>query len=95
MALVYDPNVLQQLAERLESQARSVIALNVLGGFVVGLGLAGTLMYAKPDFQIPAALLVVLCLIVGLSRGRAKAFMFRVEAQKTLCQMKIEENTRK
>lgn len=90
----YSADVLKDLAGQLYQQARSIeISHTVLGGL---LGLGGS-AFMSTNLQSDSVLLYVLGVLggsgLGLAVARPKAFMLRVQAQTTLCQVKIEENT--
>ncbi len=97
----YDSRVLQQFAEMLYTKAQNiVITYAVLGlvlGGIVGLVLKFTVSLGRDLSAIRTALTwapPLLGLAAGISTGRMKAFMLRLEAQRTLCQLQIETNTR-
>jgi|GEM_PF-898358 len=102
MATRYDPNVLQKYADQLYSQARWVVASLTALGFFVGFAasciLAWALLSRSPGAPPPGAWILLLPLVglaLGLAYGRGKAFQLRLEAQRTLCQLQIEQNTRR
>jgi hypothetical protein len=99
--LNYDPNVLGQYAERKYAQANRIVAVSALvaailgggGGFVVGLvEVNGSLASDLP--MILGGVGLVLALPIGLIVGAERAFMYKFEAQRVLCEMRIEINTR-
>src|SRR4030067_1140785 len=87
---VYDPQIIQRFADNLYRQARSIVitltVLGVLGGGAAGLGLGDA---------VGGAVGAVLAGLVGFLIGRSIAFGLRLRAQTALCQLKIEENTRR
>jgi hypothetical protein len=100
MAIQYDPNVLQKYADQLYSHARWVVVLWALWGFLLGFAASGILAWvlvSRSPGAPPGAWILLLWLVglaLGLAYGRGKAFQFRLEAQRTLCQVQIERNTR-
>jgi len=101
MAIQYDPNVLQKHADQLYARARWVVlwltALGFFVGFAASCILAWALLSRSPGAPPPGAWILLLPLVglaLGLAYGRGKAFQLRLEAQRTLCQLKIEQNTR-
>ena len=99
----YDPKILQKSADDLYSRAESIVATYIGGGLVLGIalggGLAGVLAKVRSDMD-PSALAIMAILTgvlgsaVGWAQGSAKAFWLKLEAQRTLCQLQIEKNTR-
>lgn len=90
----YDPDVIQTFADALYRLAdRIVIGSTLLGGVIGGL-----LGYAIGSNAGGGALVALLGAGVGgylgYSRGMARTFQLRLEAQLALCQVEIEFNTR-
>lgn len=98
----YDAAVIQESAQRLYSQAASIIFTSTFWGVVIGallgLGLGGTAA-AQAHGAIGMAALIgavigaVIGGLVGYSRGKERAFKIKLEAQVALCQVRIEKNT--
>jgi hypothetical protein len=91
MATKYDPNVLQEYADRFYTRARKVVvratALGFGGGLAASLVLATVVAWRSPRAQVGAGWLLFLTLAglaLGWAYGREKAFWFRLEAQRTL-----------
>lgn len=88
----YAPEVIQEFAERLYSQARWLAArwtgVGALIGWVSG--------YAASKSGVGnwAYLLMPLVALVAYRIGEGRGFRLRLEAQRALVQVKIEENTR-
>jgi hypothetical protein len=90
MSTRYDPLILQKFADRLYSQADSMIiicvilgvAIGVIGGFQIG-GIVG------------AVVGLVILGALGFAIGLSISFQLKLRAQSVLCQKQIEENTRK
>ncbi len=100
----YDEAILQKYADELYSEARWIIATTTLKyAFVTFMAIAllsSGLSFMKhpagntdPDATL-ALVLAAIAAIVGLAAGRRKAFLLKLEAQKILCQRRIELNTR-
>lgn len=94
----YDPQIIQKFADRLYRRARTVIAMSTILFFLIGggAGLGINLAVGRDDPSIIGASIGAVVLgIVGYVLGREGAFRLRLQAQTALCQMKIEENTRR
>ena len=86
----YDSAIIQTFADRLYSQADGVVIICVVIGILVGGGggyAAGQIVGSIVGAVIIGAL--------GFAIGMSIAFQLRLKAQILLCQMQIEENTRK
>jgi hypothetical protein len=97
----YDAAILQQYADDLYAQARSVIATTAFIYGLVAFGVAfllsnsATFFRSNADFTIlPAAVVGLIGAAVGVAAGRRKAFKLKLEAQTLLCQRQVELNTR-
>jgi len=104
---VYNPDVLQQYANRLYSRANGImvaftllsLGIGGIGGGVLGLASSGDLSAAAPNFDsnmVPILLAVgaFAGVVVGFILGSGKAFTLKLQAQQALCQRQIELNTR-
>lgn len=107
----YDPTLIYEFASRLYAQAWWVVVSCACLGFVVGaliaLGFeaawASSQRFAPNEFAsryFPAMVAVVLSgallgAFIGYLIGQEFAFWIRLRAQLVLCQLKIEENTRR
>ncbi|SRR5579884_180488 len=96
----YDPNILQTYADRLYRRAHALAAIYAAAtGFI---GFIATLFYMASrlgpqrinEGMITATIVGVICAIPGAIYGEARSFHLKLEAQKTLCQLQIEQNTR-
>jgi hypothetical protein len=101
MATAYDPNVLQKYADKLYNDANRLVFLSATIGFLLSLpafGVLAAVVYMRsPRAEVGAGWLLFLALAglaLGWAWGRGKAFQLRLEAQRTLCQVQIEQNTR-
>jgi len=89
---IYDPQVLYAFADRLYARANQVIATHTLIGALIG-GAGGFVVHQ--DVDLYAVLGAVLLALIGYAIGTERAFQLKLQAQTALCQVKIEENTRK
>jgi glucose-6-phosphate-specific signal transduction histidine kinase len=94
----YEPAVLERWAEKLYSRARLLALSYGVAGALIGGCIGAAVAFAmkahgsdQNAFVIGAA---SLGLAVGIAEGFRKSFMLRLEAQRTLCQLEIEKNTR-
>lgn len=93
----YDPKVLQEFAEKLYSRARGLALSYAFRWFVLGAIVGALAMYFVARGMNPGvgALAVgIVAGIMGYSAGWAKAFELRLEAQRALCALQTEINTR-
>lgn len=99
----YDATVLQQFADSLYAKARSIVINYAIFGLILGGGcglVVSSLVHSGSRAGVPMlgtllwAIPTIMGLAVGISIGQMKAFMLRLEAQRTLCQVQIEANTR-
>ena len=92
----YDAALINEFAQRLYSQAASIIFISTFLGVLIGalLGVGGA-SAAKSQGVIGVAAIIgaILGGFVGFSRGRERAFKLKLEAQVALCQVEIEKNT--
>lgn len=94
--LAFDAAVIQKFAERLYSQAASIIFTSTLVGIVIGaaFGLGGAAVARASETIGTAAIIgAVAGGIAGFLRGKERAFKLKLEAQIALCQVQIEKNT--
>lgn len=96
--VVYDPDIIQEFAERLYSRADFVVLRDTLIGTVVGLLLgvgAHKVLTMNPSSLMMMAIGAGAVFgLIGWVSGNDKAFMLRLQAQTALCQLQIELNTR-
>ena len=85
----YDSKILQTFADRLYSQAQSVVIICVVIGILVGGG--GGYAGAGIVGAIAGAVIIG---ALGFVIGFSIAFQLKLKAQMLLCQKQIEENTR-
>lgn len=97
--IAYDPTLIQEFAERFYKRARSVVVsygvlgflLGGIGGFAFGIAVSGP---RASNGMTVAVVLGVVGLVVGVVAGIEKAFWLKLEAQRALCQLQTEINTR-
>jgi hypothetical protein len=98
--IVYEPMLIQEMAERLYWRAHWVVARYALIGFLLGMAGVSVLSFIGPARANDDALVIFGLLlgalggIVGGLMGWGRGFDFRVRAQTMLLQKRIEENTR-
>jgi hypothetical protein len=95
MAIEYDASILERFAEDLYDQAQSAVLKAVLTWGVLGLivGLIGA-KTGRADALVFAIFGAVVGGTIGGFIGAGRAFKLRLEAQRTMCQVAIEKNTR-
>ncbi|MBI2813859.1 MAG: hypothetical protein HYX71_06210 [Opitutae bacterium] len=90
----YDPTLIQKFADKLYAQARSIVITCTVIGIIAG-GFAGHFLGDYSTRKTYAIIGAVVIGLLGFAIGQARAFALRLQAQTALCQMKIEENTRR
>jgi hypothetical protein len=91
----YDSALIYTFAGRLYSRAESAIVTATLIGAVIGavMGYAGGAVSGNGGtFALVAAVIMG---AIGYSIGSERAFQLKLQAQVALCQVQIEENTRR
>jgi positive regulator of sigma E activity len=94
--VAYDASVIQKFAERLYSQAASIIITSAFLGIIVGavVGAGGAAAANAADTVGMAAIIgAVVGGLFGFLYGKERAFKLKLEAQVALCQVLIEKNT--
>jgi hypothetical protein len=94
----YDPQLIQRFAAHRCLVAKGMVLVYVLAGVVIGgiAGLAvGRLVGDSGAAGIHAAVGAVLIGLAGFPTGLEKSFKMRAEAQRLLCMLQIEENSRR
>ena len=91
----YQPHIIEEFADRLYAQASSIIISHTVLGGVIGAvaGYGATRGTSINGVAWMASGLVIGA--IGYSIGKQKAFTLKLQAQTSLCQVKIEQNTRK
>jgi hypothetical protein len=95
---VYDAAVIQSLADRLYSQARTVVVKYT----VIGAVLFSVIFYFAVSREhnfglVPTKSLgvgLLIGVVLGFVLGQRKSYQLKLEAQLALCQLQIERNTR-
>lgn len=90
----YQPAVIAEFASKLYSEASSLVIKWALMIGVVGAVIGGFVGAGKGGGMVPLIAGLVGALF-GASYGREKAFTLRLQAQQALCQLQIEQNTRR
>jgi len=92
----YDQAILQKFADRLYAKALVTIGFWMVIGFLVGWALGSFLpMMVNPKIRTDYGLIIAFVGgFLGFLIGNERAFAAKVEAQRLLCLMKIEQNTR-
>jgi hypothetical protein len=97
----YDAGILQAFADSLYAKARNIVITYAVMGLLVGgaLGLVlRSTVHLTRDLAVFGSVLswgpALLGCAWGIAHGRMKAFMLKLEAQRTLCQVQLETNTR-
>lgn len=93
----YDPTVIQTNAQRLYKKAGMIVVTATLCGALLG-GIGGFFLMATVDGVFKWVVLgapLLLLGALGYAIGSARAFVLRLMAQTSLCQVQIEINTRR
>lgn len=88
----YDKKILLEFADRLYKRARSIVVFySIVGAFV------GLILGAWVGVVVKHPVMILVCFILGIVFGFVfgtnKAFQLKLQAQLTMCQVQIEENT--
>ena len=97
----YDPKIIERAAEKLYGKAQSVVHGCIAAGVVVGAAFGAVPLTSLGDaWPIPAVFGFATALcgsivggVVGFVIGDTRAFGYRLQAQSTLCQVRLERNT--
>lgn len=90
----YDPQILQRFADRLYARAAALWLLYGAIGAAVG-GLLGFGLAKYLEFPMFLVVTAIGGGVVGAIIGYERAFTLRLEAQRTLCVLQTEINTRR
>lgn len=95
MSVIYDPVVIQEMADSLYRQAATIVLLyTLILSVFCGVGCAVLLSVAVgTEALVPAmGLGCILGALLGYAIGRDRSFHLRVQAQTALCQRNIERH---
>jgi MFS family permease len=97
----FDPQVMHEFAERMYARAGVVVVVSSLIGALLGSAMGIALAeFVEKNYHAPRAYIAIFCVVgllglaFGVITGQRRAFTLRLEAQKALCQLQIEANTR-
>lgn len=100
----YDPAVIQTFANEMYKKAKKIVLIETIKyGFFIGFGvmIASFFIFAKIGIEPNQGNVGVMFLIgsfiggyIGWQNGQLKAFHLKLEAQRALCFVKLEQNTR-
>ena len=95
----YDPNIIQEFAQRLYKKAATIIVAYTIAGILVGAIICallfGLVRWSEITPSTGAIFGAVFGGIFGYARGSENAFKLKLDAQLALCQVQIEFNTQK
>jgi len=102
----YDPTIIEKMATRLYRRANTTIFVWIIAGAIGGaiVGYAGwpalawrldvDAATAQDSLKLVAICMAVACGLIGFLIGTERAFMIKLDAQKLLCMLQTEINTR-
>lgn len=94
----YQPEIIKSFAERLYKKADSIEALYSLAGLLIGVVLfVGGAGASRADGGVNLFMAIaggILGVYIGKQIGISRAIQYRIEAQKALCFVQIEKNTK-
>jgi hypothetical protein len=91
----YDPTLLNDLANKLQTGTKRVVLIFTVMGALMGAAVGSYIyMATTTESKLQVALWTVMLAVFGWVVGRERAFTMSVRAQEILCQLRIEENTR-
>ncbi len=91
----YDPAVLRKFSDIMYKRAfTSILCWSFLGAVA---GWIGSLFLRVQLSGVTAGGFILTAVggLIGFLIGRERAYWYKLEAQRTLCQLQIEQNTRK
>jgi hypothetical protein len=97
MVMEFDPKFVKEYAGKLSDQSKSIIPAHFFIGLLIGLLIfaeISSMLMGTYDFLI-MAIGVLIGAFMGLGSGYNKAAELRLRAQELLCQVKMEENSRR
>lgn len=93
-AVAYDPDMIRDAAPRLYAAAQNFVASHALIGGIIGLAAGGMIADGALGLILQVGCMIALACLGGYL-GHEKAQEYQLRAQTALCQLRIEENTRK
>lgn len=93
----YDPSIIREVIQRLDSKAKGTVIFNALLGIFVG-GAIGSLtgfIVFRGSESLSILFSLVLGFCIGNEIGLSKSLAYKFQAQMLLTQVEIERNTRK
>jgi len=98
LSVYYDPEIIQTAANKYYNAATTIIMLSSLFGLilgaVIGLAIIHFVKSISPNEMLVFLVSCLVCFFIGYANGNDRAFRLKYEAQKALCQVQIEKNTR-
>ena len=98
MTTKYNPDIIQQFADSLYSQASWIVFVFTILWLFIGCGsgyfVSTRIQNAENDIDKFLIIGAFVGGFIGYNIGQSRAFSLRVRAQRALCQKQIEENTR-
>lgn len=93
----YKPEILETYATRLYRRASLSIVIYALAGIAIGALIGAGLATFSERGSLESTMLICAFFgfAIGFLVGDSRAFMLKLEAQKTLCQLETEKNTRR
>jgi uncharacterized membrane protein YeaQ/YmgE (transglycosylase-associated protein family) len=93
MSISYNEKIIESFADKLYQMADRIVLTYVVIGLLVG-GILGAIASELSSNSIMTLLLAVIGAGIGYAIASPKAFLLRLQAQISLCQVQIERNTR-
>lgn len=97
----FDPAIIEEFAKRLYTTANRIVVFCTIMGFLFGLftGGIGVAAFSRAYVMTSISyimffLFVLITSLIGRAIGTEKAFRLKLEAQRALCDLAIERNTR-
>jgi hypothetical protein len=101
MTTKYDPDLLQQYADQLYRRARWLALQYALKAFILGwiggaiiIALVQAVGHSKESLGTVPVFIGLFAALIAVAYASGKAFELKLDAQRTLCQLQIERNTR-
>jgi hypothetical protein len=99
----YDADVLKAYAKVLYDQADSIVFWTAVRWAAIGMFMSMAAISAsaqgRPELNLVTFMVVLVVAVfagsLGKQSGDSKAWMIRLDAQRALCQLQVEVNTRK